>query len=454
MRLRSLILLACAAAATRMESRAEGPVISYQGAGWVQLGRIEKSSDTISNADDNNFNKNWNQNTGGQITVVARKSDRWEGSLGLGVIQAHNARGSLNATHLWGPYWAPYVTEARITRSGSFGEHKMSLTLGSFPYDYNPDVKNLGLYLLRGLVYPGIVISGFETKHVLPIASIFGGLFRYEYRGLRNDLILNSETENKPYFDFSLADVASYKIAPGLEVGAGVNFYRFLPQNSKVTSPDKSCKDEPHSYFHDAADPEACFSIDTVSFDSASNTAVLDTITGSMAGTKVMGRFRLDPKQWFGWGQPFGAEDLVIYGEAAILGLKDQGKYYNDITRRIPVMLGLNLPAFGFLDNLSLEVEYYGSRNYSDYGKSESYASWLPRVVFDQNGKALENVRDDWKWSLYGSRVIMGHLKLSAQVADDHLRTGGVLATGKATWAEALSTPADWYWMCKLAYFF
>jgi hypothetical protein len=48
----------------------------------------------------------------------------------------------------------------------------------------------------------------------------------------------------------------------------------------------------------------------------------------------------------------------------------------------------------------------------------------------------------------------MGHLRLAGQVANDHYRNYGTGATSYPTWAEALTTPKDWYWMCKLAYFF
>ncbi len=66
-----------------------------------------------------------------------------------------------------------------------------------------------------------------------------------------------------------------------------------------------------------------------------------------------------------------GEEDLKIYGELAILGLKDYPGHYNDFSKRIPMMLGFNLPFFGLLnlflprftklDVLKLELEYQGT---------------------------------------------------------------------------------------------
>jgi hypothetical protein len=132
-----------------------------------------------------------------------------------------------------------------------------------------------------------------------------------------------------------------------------------------------------------------------------------------------------------------------------VLGLKDYPKYYNDIKRRIPVMMGLNLPAFGWLDKFALEVEYYASKNFPDYGKAELDYSWVPRSVPEAN-----SARDDWKWSLYFSKVISGHLRLSGQIANDHLRMFGPPDIGFMTFAETLNTPKDWYWMLKSTYFF
>jgi hypothetical protein len=437
---------------------AEGPVVQYRGAGWIQFGRVEHSSDTLSGPLGTNFNKNWIQNTGGQITASGKISENWEGGLGLGAIQVSNSRGSLMVgAHTWSNGWNPFVTEARVTYSKSLSENsgspsasgrKVQITLGSFPYVYNPDVKNFGMYLTRGQVYPGTLFSGFETKHVQPTAATqVGAMVRFQSGGFRNDVLLNSETETKPYFDFSLADIASYQVNPWLEVGGGVNFYRFLPQNSEVTSPGKGCADEwSASNLSDGTD--LCYIV--VNPGSANP----DTLTGSMSGTKLMARFRFDPKAAFGLtglgSLAFGKQDLVLYGEAAVIGLKEYPVYYDNIWERMPVVVGLNLPAFGLLDKLCLEVEYYGSKNFPDYEKAETNASWVPRVP----GTNPDNGRNDWKWSLYWSRVLMGHLRIAGQVANDHLLLPAPPAASDPDWAEALTTPKDWYWMSKLAYFF
>jgi hypothetical protein len=437
--------------------------ISYHGAGWVQGGRIQQSTDTISDGVGQNFNDNWTQNSGGQITAVAKLEGGWEGGLGLGAIQSpDHFRGPLVTDKETNFSWSPYVTEARLTYTvGDVERPTFQVTAGSFHFNYNSDVKNLGLYLLRGLVYPNIILSGFESKDMLPIANVFGLNVRHETGGFRGDFILNSETDIKPYFDLSLAYLARYHFN-GFEIGAGINWYRGIPNRSKLTSPGKDCSSPMSKLGVSPGDGEVCYILDTVSVDSAAGTAKVDTITGSLSGIKLMGRFSVDPKALLGLSGSFGPNDLIFYSEAAVLGVKNYPKYYNDILRRIPVMFGFNIPTFGWLDYLSVEAEYFANRNMSDYQKELVDLSWVPRPrqqneVKDAGGnvtgtRPTDTRADNWKWSLYASKVIAEHLKLSAQMANDHLRTGGWYLV--QTQSETLNDTFDWYWMFKVAYYF
>jgi hypothetical protein len=430
----------------------DSPEVKYKGSAWLQFGRVRHSTYALVNGgESNNMNGNWIQAGGVQVASSAKLSENWDGGMGMGVLQSENARGDVSVANNWYPIWSTFVSEARVTFNAPLpGSQKLQLNLGFFPYDYNPEVKDLGLYLLRGYVYPGAPVSGFEARGTTPAANIFGSMFSYGAGGLKNDLLLISETENRPYFDLSIADLVSWQAGPALQLGAGVNFYRVLPRNKKSDSPRQPCLNEARNYAQiDQIDNEVCFIQDTLSVDTVAQTAVVDTIYGSMSGTKLMGRFRLDPKLLFGWEGPFGKQDLVLYGELGVLGLKDYPKYYNDIKRRMPAMVGFNLPAFGWLDKLSLEVEYYASKNFADYGKAELDYSWVPRPVPEAN-----SARDDWKWSLYFSKVVLGHFRLSGQVANDHLRMFGPPDIGFMSYAETLGTPKDWYWMFKSTYFF
>ncbi|MDZ7262100.1 MAG: hypothetical protein ONB05_08355 [candidate division KSB1 bacterium] len=65
----------------------------------------------------------------------------------------------------------------------------------------------------------------------------------------------------------------------------------------------------------------------------------------TFGGTKVMARIAFDPKPLLPWNF-FGRRDVRIYGEMAVLGIKNYPRYYEKITERMPVMLGFNIPAF------------------------------------------------------------------------------------------------------------
>jgi hypothetical protein len=175
-----------------------------------------------------------------------------------------------------------------------------------------------------------------------------------------------------------------------------------------------------------------------------------------------MARGSVDLKALAGVKGPFGGKGLILYSEVALLGVKSYPKYYDKILRRMPVMFGFNIPAFGFLDELSLEMEYYANRNVTDFQKEQYDISWVPRPkahieVPGGAGAAVDTFvtdtrGDDWKWALYASKVFGKHLKLSAQAANDHLRTGGFYLRPEQS--ETLSDTFDWYWMCKVAYYF
>jgi hypothetical protein len=408
----------------------------------MQFGRIENSFATPGAS--NNYDENWLGNYGGLVGTSLDVDENWSAGLGFGSILVHLARGSFANANIWYPFWVGFMTEARLTYTASdFAENGgLQLNLGTFGYNYNPDSKNLGVYLMKGYVYPGTLVSGYADLFGVP-ASLTGGMARYKIGGFANDLIVNLETEDKPWYDVSIADVVSWRMHPAFELGAGVNFYRVVPANKEATSPGKDCvvKDlGPYAGEGPASGMSPCYIIDR---DTVAGT--VDTITGSLSGIKLMTRFRLDPKAMVGGMESLGPNDLVLYGEAAVLGVKDYPIFYDDILRRIPVMVGFNLPAFNLL-NLSVEAEYYASKLSSDNLPPQN-GSWLPSSTRNPNPK-----RDDWKWSVNASKVVLGNIFMGLQVANDHLRLGGT--HNSATGREAMRIPEDWYWAFKTAYFF
>jgi hypothetical protein len=262
------------------------------------------------------------------------------------------------------------------------------------------------------------------------------------------NLIISSETELYPLFDFSPAYLASLKLGDAFQFGAGVNFFHLIPITSRLTSPDSMAYDG-----SDTPDP----------FDGDPNsrtwiyvdTAAKDTSFLSFAGTKVMAYASFDPKAFFE-SALLGKNDLKLYGEVAVIGLDGTAPYkkiYGDYTRRMPVMVGFNLPMFNLMDHLSLEVEWYGAKFRDDLARYQSTTGAFHSPLPVQNQKKMNLARDDWKWSLHGQKTI-GQVRLSMQAANDHSRSGGTLISPGKEWQAYFVNPKDWYWMAKAGFFF
>jgi hypothetical protein len=430
------------------------PDISVTGEGWAQYGKIVHSSDTTTL----NYNGNFIHAAAAQFLMRAgykellTQSDQLTLSIGLGMIERHNLGGANSAGGV-ATVVNPYIVEANF-RYAPWNDRswKLEVSGGFLPYNYHPDAKNLGLYLLRGSVYPGFLLSGFDTKYTLPLASILGLQFHHEAGSFKQDLLFISETDLYPIYDISPAYLASYDFGGVLRIGAGINLYHYISIAPKLTSPSTPAPTgEPDDGVAPVTDPakRVWIYVDTTG-------GIRDTTYLSFKGTKVMAMASLDPKPIFGSPEVFGPEDLKIYGEVAVIGLNQSKAYkaiYGGLAKRMPVMVGFNIPAFKLLDHLSLEVEYYKADFRDDLQRlqpsSAYFSSPLP-VVSD----STENwKRDDFKWSLHASRTL-GNVKLTAQVANDHSRPGGKLLNPAAEWEAIYITPKDWYWMAKIAFFF
>ncbi len=408
--------------------------LEYHGAGWLQLGRVENSFSLPGNGND--YENNWLGNSGAVLTSKAVIDNNWDGGLGIGTIMVHLARGAPGQANKWYPFWVPFVSEARLTySSGGYAVGSgLQFSFGSMGYTYNPDAKNLGLYLLHGYVYPGTLVSG--------SGNIFGMIGKLKAGSWQNDLIVNAEMDEKPIYDISVADVMTISAFKGFDLSAGINFSRLIPMNKKLTSPGKDCNANFLGPYANGGQENPCFIVvkDT-------SGVVIDTILGSLGGVKAIARLRLDPKAFFSNAiSLFGKDDLVIYSEVGIIGVHNYAKLYNKILRRMPIMFGVNLPGFNFLTS-SIEIEYYANKLSGDNLAARN-GSWVS-VVDDPR---INTKRDDWKWSVNVSKVLLGNLALSTQVANDHLRLGG--NHDQDAGIEAMRTPEDWYWTTKLAYFF
>jgi hypothetical protein len=460
----------------------EASPVQIRGQGWTQMGRVMHVTDTLGGAGTGvNLNGNWLQSNGAQFTAHASIGENLEGAFGFGGQQIYHSQGNAKQQRTMRFIFQNFISEARVTYyQGEKENPGYSLTFGNFSHNYNPDVKNLGLYLLRGPVYPGHLQSGFREFAVdTTKGNVLGARFHHAVGNFQQDLIFANERELPPTFDWSVAYVAKYKAQGAVEVGAGVNFYRLLPADSKLETVRNA---EPTG---DTAQP-------------------YDTLTYSNQGVKLMAMFNVDFKRWFPL-KGLGQNDLKLYGEAAVLGVRNYGSYYDDIRERIPVMIGFNFPTFGLLDYLSLEVEWYGSKyrnslgkignfnslsqpgsspfpveplsstpspipfSYEDYYKNSAQGGGTP----DSNGNLLLNsgqtlhvtgtawdvenlMTDNWKWALYLEKTVHRHVTFSAQIASDHFRPrpAATAINEQGGMAEAFTSPKDWYFMFRTSYFF
>ncbi|HEX2612455.1 MAG TPA: hypothetical protein VHO02_02530, partial [Fibrobacteria bacterium] len=295
-------VIACALAAPAAAQDSSG--VLFGGSGWAEYNRIGNSSEG-----GGDYTGKGVFSTGAQVGATRKVSDRLVIKAGVGLASDNSlvlANSGYGTNSYAVPTLNPFVYEADFHYTFLDADRLgLSLRGGIFPYSYNPDVKNLGLYLMRGPVHPGVVISGHERQGVMPVANlgarpaanVMGLQLNHRLGAYEGDAIVSSELQYYPFFDLSLVYVASYRIHPGFRVGAGVNFYHLVPVDSKLS-------DEP-AYRHIEGG---------------------DTTDIYYRGTKLMANAVVDPKEFFGRGS-FGGEDLKVYAEVALIGLENSDGY-------------------------------------------------------------------------------------------------------------------------------
>lgn len=337
-------------------------------------------------------------------------------------------------------YLYPYFTEVNLKYSfGDLSRPLLSVTAGYFPIKYNRNSRNLGEYLFRSGTYPQTLVTDFDFAATRLVGF---DISSSPIEGLKLSAILNNNIEWTAIGDLNLSGLASYNLLDMVEIGAGVSLSSIVSADTKATDGDSLLADENNSYML----PDS--SIEMYTF----------------RGTKVMGMVSFDPKKVLPFDL-FGKEDLKLYAEFAVLGLKNYPKslagieYYPDIMKRIPVMIGFNVPAFNLLDVLSIEAEWFGSRMPNDLYNGIFYNQptpinvdkKLPAYLADSVHQQYKD--DDLKWSVYAKRTFAGHFQIIGQVASDHLRWYAQDWT-KAEWEEAFRNPKQFYYRIKLAFMF
>lgn len=327
----------------------------------------------------------------------------------------------------------------------------LEITLGQFPYKYNPDVRDLGEYLFRTGTYPIYIKNDFD----FPLARLSGlrvgfdfdtpvKLFDHSVAGFHLDGLLLTEREMAPFHDFTLAFIGSVNAFKAVELGGGLSFAHLWSVDDSSTTP-KSV------------------------YNSYVDTTVGDTGYYTFKGTKVMLRAALDPvfflrgKEGF-LSDFFGAEGLKFYTEMAFLGIEEypadevNNPYgYMSLKEKRPVLLGFTIPMWKVLDVFAVEFEHFDSPYPNSYNEIMAHNLPTPFQI-NQNDLVYDSTayrNDRWKFCVYAKKNIGQHVGLIFQASRDHQGwETDPLNWKNRDYEEAFVKWNEWSWHFKTEYRF
>ncbi len=323
---------------------------------------------------------------------------------------------------------------------------------GLFFHKYNPDAKNLGEYLFRSGTYPGYLQTG--GWYILNNAGYFLQGVRASFHMLDNTLhpevFLFMERDYEPTYDLTPAFMLTYAPSQVFQAGVGVAFNHLIPAKPSGTT----LKFYGNAYRNkDGKDV-------LLTTDEAES---LDTLPGinyyTFKGTKVIGRASINLQALINTDL-LNPEDLKLYGEFAILGVKNYPIYYTNIAKRIPIMFGINLPTFKLLDMMSFEVEYYDSDYPNSLEEVYERTSAVPGSIGGVGSAFRQNYVDSLgshrgmaektRWSLWAQKQITPGLGVTFQAASDHFRPMNFNL--KPSYEPATQSWSDWYYMFRISF--
>jgi|SRR5690554_2106974 len=421
---------------------AENPGFSFSGWGWITMGQVKRSEFTniISNV---NFDEKplGDIQAGMMLTapVFSRSTCRVHVKSSFVFPVANISMGVENAEPLQKSF-SISLLEASIQTYWDISDNdSIEIRFGYFPVKYNPEAVNLGEYLFRSNAYPPLLVSGFEIADKMTLAGIHTGYRNHTSSGCyKADLFFNTETDLYPTMDLSLSALISYTTPESfIDFSAGISFFHMIPFDKNRIKPANN----------------GTYTTLSASFvDSVTG----DTTDYTFRGTKATARITLDPKVFIGSGI-LGENDLKLYAEVAVLGIKNYPGWYNNRKERIPIMIGFNLPAFKLLDVLAAEVEYYPmpyQNSFQFMWKSNSPVPYFNTYAgIDYYSDWSRKTDDDWKWSLYASKKIKS-LRISGQIASDHTSRASYVPAGKKVYTEVCPRTKDFYYVLRCGFFF
>ncbi|MBD3392776.1 MAG: hypothetical protein GF418_11795 [Chitinivibrionales bacterium] len=296
--------------------------VEFTGNAYLYVMRIVRSSATLflDNLGVHFLEGAWLEGVGGGINADVEVSPRLRFNTGLGGSVWSPAQTKLSRADWLGRRENAWINSASATvLLGDLDRPPLQMKFGFFGFNTSPDAKDFGGYLYKGGCYPGYLYSGGGG------ASVAGLQLHSDYFDFVTlDGLVTLELEY-PYFDFSFGLVPTFHVGDFLDVGAGLLAHRAIPAVDTLTIPTSEQKGASEGY--------------------------------TLQGTKAMARFSLDTRKAFDI-EALGENDLKLYAEAAIMGVKnypaievsdeETGEVvevgYTDILERIPVMAGFNWP--------------------------------------------------------------------------------------------------------------
>lgn len=321
-----------------------------------------------------------------------------------------------------------------------------SIQAGTFSYKYNPDAKNLGEYLYRSGTYPGVLFSGEGwllmnragnySHGLLASLSQFGG-------SLKHNVSLFMETSYYPVGDFSPGYDFGF-VSKWFEFGGGAVFNHFLAMRPSMVSP----RDDANTYA--IFNGKTAAGADTTVKGRLDQVTRPDTVKDSsltrwtFQGVKLMGRAALNLSHLLP-EESRGPEDLRLFLEVALLGVKDYPLFYEKKSERIPIMFGITIPTAKLIDVLTIQGELYKSP-YNDAYKFTQQS--LP--IWETNHTDSTH-SDDFKWSVTARKSVNKLLSINMQAASDHFR----LTDGRFNPSSIPLTARwnhDWYYLLRIEF--
>jgi hypothetical protein len=335
----------------------------YSGWAWITMGQF-KSSPFNRDMYDANFEGEWISDFDAGFKIVAPMAFGWTSRFHLGMTTAYPVPyiQNLENSELMRRKLAFYMIDAAMEKKFMDGDKSYYWEFGFFPVKYNPQAMNLGEYLFRSGTYPQTLYSGFELADK---EKLVGAHFQFKTPWttegfFKSDFFFTSGFRDAPIHDFSPAVILTASPSPVIEAGVGLNYEHLISVDERKTTPGT---DPEYSRYMGTSAGGYYFYIDTA--------APHDTITYTFRGLKAEARLTLNPQALLGIQSKFiGKEDFKLYGELAVLGVKNYTGWYEKMSERAPFMFGFNFPSYqpaaftvipamlgGLLTNSSMNVK-------------------------------------------------------------------------------------------------